>query len=333
KPNGVQVTHRNVANILLTAPGDLGMRPGLRVAQLLNIGFDMAAWEILGCLCNGATLSIRGANLTETAAKADVIIATPSILGAIDVERCQGARTVAVAGEPCPRPLADRWGRFCTFYNCCGPTETTIVNTMQHYQPRAARLSIGRPTPNNTVYILDEDMKPVSIGSVGTMWAGGDCVTRGYIDNPKLNDQRYRPDPFLGGGRMMFNTRDLGRWTENGELEHHGRVDDQVKIRGFRVELDSVSTVLETVESCDKAATLKFDDRHLVSFVSPGDVDIDAAYRAITAALPYYCKPLMILALDQLPRTSRGKVDKPWLMEFAMARQRSDAADHQEAAE
>ena len=247
KPNGVQVTHRNVANILLSSPGDLGIGPGLHVAQLLNIGFDMAAWEILGCLCNGGTLLIRGHDMTETASRADVIIATPSILGAIDAERCRNAKTVAVAGEPCPRPLADKWASFATFYNCCGPTETTIVNTMQRHDPQGARLTIGSPTPNNTVYILDEQMQPVDIGEVGVMWAGGDCVTVGYIGNDALTRERYRPDPFLGEDCLMFNTRDLGRWTPDGELEHLGRVDDQVKIRGFRIELDSVSTVLETV--------------------------------------------------------------------------------------
>ncbi|MGI9487399.1 MAG: amino acid adenylation domain-containing protein [Geminicoccaceae bacterium] len=319
KPNGVQVTHRNVANILLTSPGDLGVRPGLRVAQLLNIGFDMAAWEIFGCLCNGGTLLIRGDDMTDTASRADVIIATPSILGAIDANHCRNVKSVAVAGEPCPRPLADKWAAFSTFYNCCGPTETTIVNTMQRHDPQAERLTIGRPIPNNTVYILDENLKPAPIGEVGLMWAGGDCVTAGYVGNDALTRERYQPDPFLGKGRMMFNTRDLGRWTPNGELEHLGRIDDQVKVRGFRVELDSVSTILETVDGCEKAVTLKYDDRHLVAFVSPGEVDIDQAFQAIETALPYYCKPLMIIGMDDWPRTSRGKVDRRRLMGLAIA--------------
>lgn len=60
KPNGVTVTHRNVCNLLLTEPGGLGIRPGWRVSQILNIGFDMAVWEILGCLSHGGTLVIRG---------------------------------------------------------------------------------------------------------------------------------------------------------------------------------------------------------------------------------------------------------------------------------
>ena len=43
----------------------------------------------------------------------------------------------------------------------------------------------------------------------------------------------------------MFNTGDLGRWREDGTLEHLGRVDDQVKVKGFRVELDGVSAAME----------------------------------------------------------------------------------------
>ena len=235
KPNGVQVTHSNVCNILLTRPGNLGVRPGIKVAQILSIAFDMAAWEILGCLGNGGTLVIRGKDFMETVRQVDVVISTPSVLGTLDADQCHNVNVVAVAGEPCPRPLADKWAQFSAFYNSCGPTETTIVNTIQRYTPWSERLTIGKPSPNNTVYILDENMKPCAIGDVGEMWAGGDCVSAGYLDNDLLNQERYAPDPFLGNGRMMFRTRDLGRWTANGELEHLGRTDDQVKIRGFRV--------------------------------------------------------------------------------------------------
>ena len=320
-PNGVQVTHGNVCNILLTEPGDLGMRPGLRVGQILSISFDMAAWEILGCLSHGATLVIRGKDFAPVVESVDVIIATPTILGSFDADRCTQVKSVAVAGEPCPRPLADKWSSFSTFYNSCGPTETTIINTAQHYHAGLERLTIGKPTPNNTVYVLDENRQPLPIGEVGEMWAGGDAVTAGYLNNPDLTDERYADDPFLGGGRKMFRTRDLGRWTEDGELEHYGRTDDQVKVRGFRVELDSVSRAMESVDGCKKATTLKFDNRNLVAFVSPADVDLCKAREAIDEQLPYYCQPLFILPMDQFPMTSRGKVDKRLLMTIAMEHQ------------
>lgn len=326
-PNGVQVTHGNVCNILLTAPGNLGMRPGLKVAQILSIAFDMAAWETLGCLANGATLIIRGKDIARAVQQADIVIATPSVLGTIDADRCRKVKVVAVAGEPCPRPLAEKWASFCIFYNACGPTETTIVNTMQRFHPYSERLTIGKPTPNNTVYVLDEKMKPCAIGEAGEMWAGGDCVSAGYLNNPELSKERYAPDPFLGNGRMMFRTRDLGRWTPDGELEHLGRTDDQVKIRGFRVELDSVSAVLESTPGCAQAVTLKLDSRNLVAFMRPATVDVDTARASVVAALPYYCTPAMIIPMDEFPMTSRGKVDKRMLLHLVADQPEAEPQD------
>ncbi|MFF4584075.1 amino acid adenylation domain-containing protein [Streptomyces sp. NPDC001388] len=320
RPNGVKVTHRNVANILLTQPGALGIRPGDRVAQLLNIAFDMAAWEILGCLAHGATLVLRGKDIAAAARTATVLIATPTVLSGIDPAACPGVRAVAVAGEPCPRPLADRWARRAAFFNGCGPTETTIVNTMSRHDPADPLLTIGRPTPNNTVYVLDADRRPLPIGEAGEMWAGGAGVSAGYLANEPLNAERYAPDPFLGGGHRMFRTRDLGRWTPDGRLEHLGRTDDQVKVRGFRVELDSVSSVLERLPGCARAVTLQRDARSLVSFVCPADVDPDAARRAVAEALPYYCVPENVMPLTSLPETDRGKIDKQALLRLAHER-------------
>lgn len=320
-PNGVQVGHKNVCNIIHTNPGNLGVVPGQTVSQILNISFDMCAWEIFVALSHGARLFIRDKNISEAIANSDVVIATPSILATINPSKNSHVKVVAVAGEPCPKPLADSWSRFSDFYNCCGPTETTIVNTMGLYKQNNDKITIGKPTPNNTVYILDEDLNPLSFGEVGEMWAGGDCVTLGYINNEKLNRDRYRPDPFLGNGKLMFRTRDLGRWTDTGELEHFGRIDDQVKIKGFRVELDSISSVLERMAGSYQAITLKLDNQNLVSFVTPKTVCITEAKKAIEEILPYYCVPNLIIPMDELPKTKRGKVDKKLLTAMAVKKQ------------
>lgn len=313
-PNGVEVTHGNVCNLLLTQPGDLGIRPGQRVGQILAIGFDMAAWEILGCLTHGGTLVVRGSDIAACAATVHVLIATPSILARLRPEECPDIECVALAGEPCPQPLAERWARACRLWIGCGPTEVTIVNTLGEYRCGSGEVDIGAPTPNNTVYVLDDAMRPCAVGETGEMWAGGDCVSRGYIGNPRLSGERYRPDPFLGGDRLMFRTRDLGRWTADGRLVHLGRVDDQVKVRGFRVELDAVSTVLEGTPGCLRATTLKVSGTELLSFVTPATVDVDAARRRVEERLPYYCVPARVIALGELPITARGKIDKRALL-------------------
>lgn len=122
-------------------------------------------------------------------------------------------------------------------------------------------LSIGGPTPNNNVYVLDDSMKPVPIGQPGIMWAGGAGITCGYVNLPDKTAERYKLDIFANDGYVaqfviptlhsliessstfMFNTGDLGRWRADGTLEHLGRIDDQVKVK-VRIHISFISHVL-----------------------------------------------------------------------------------------
>jgi len=61
-------------------------------------------------------------------------------------------------------------------------------------------VNIGKPTPNNNVYVLDENMQPVPIGEPGVMWAGGGGISRGYINLPEKTSERYKADPFVSDG-------------------------------------------------------------------------------------------------------------------------------------
>ena len=85
-----------------------------------------------------------------------------------------------------------------------GPREqVTIVNTVRLHTP-GEFLSIGAPVPNTNVYVLDDDMNPCSIGQPGVMWAGGACVSKGYLNMPDNTAERYRPDPFVNDGCAPF---------------------------------------------------------------------------------------------------------------------------------
>jgi non-ribosomal peptide synthetase component F len=163
------------------------------------------------------------------------VIATPSILGRYKKSEYPNITTIVVGGEPCPQRLADDWSANCKFYNICGPTEITILNTAHLHQANIP-LTIGKPIPNTNVYILDEKEAPLAIGEVGVMWVGGLGVSRGYLNRRELTSQRFKLDKFTKNGTKMFNTGDLVRWRQDGSLEHHGRIDDQVK---FKVSLPS----------------------------------------------------------------------------------------------
>ncbi|KAG8734036.1 hypothetical protein FRC11_013092 [Ceratobasidium sp. 423] len=318
KPKGVDVMHRSVVNLLLTDPGRVGMRPGRRVAQLLNVAFDMAQWECLGSVVNGCTLCIRGSDWKAVMSSVDIVIATPSVMQLYDPLDYPNIKYVATAGEPCPKPLADRLAAAgVAYYNSCGPTEVTIVNTMTPLPHTLGdEMNIGKPLPNNTVYVLDEDMKPLPIGAPGIMWGGGACAARGYIGLPELTAKKFKRDPFLNDGSLMFNTGDLGKWREDGSLIHLGRADDQVKIKGFRVELDGVTASLESADGVTTACALLI-GKELVGFVYPESADIEKVKEACAKVQPYYARPSRYVKLETVPKTANGKIDKRVLRAMA----------------
>ncbi|CAH0017627.1 unnamed protein product [Clonostachys rhizophaga] len=308
KPKGVDVTHRNVANLVCQAPGNLSIRPGIIVGSTLNISFDMAAWEIFACLCNGGTLVMRGPQWEPTLRQINVLICTPTILSRYHPEAYPQIKVVATAGEPSSQQLADLWAAHTTYWNCCGPTETTIVNTMSKHVV-GEPLSIGKPTPNNTVYILDSQLRRVDIGSAGSMWAGGDGVSRGYVGLESKTRENYITDVYSKDGSKMYKTGDLGYWRPDGNIEILGRADDQVKVKGFRVELDGISATLASFPGVIRATVLIIDGE-IHGFVSPAHHNIPDVLSHTKKSQPYYAVPQKIHALAQLPLTANGKIDK-----------------------
>jgi len=318
-PKGVDVTHQNVVNLVCQSPGDLGITRGTRVGSVLNIGFDMAAWEILGCLSNAGTLVLRGSDWKAVVSQIDTFICTPSILRLYEPSQYPNIKTVATAGEPSSQELADKWSTNGVYFNCCGPTETTIVNTMHRHRV-GADLTIGRPTPNNSVYILSEDGRPVAVGETGLMWAGGHGISRGYIDLPDKTAEKYRRDPFANDGSMMYNTGDLGRWRADGTIEPLGRIDDQIKIKGFRVELDGVTASLIASPTVDKAVAV-FLAGEIHAFVTPADADAARIKAHMGKCQPYYAIPTQFHGMAALPLTANGKTDKKALGEYLVEKQ------------
>ncbi|CBF82492.1 hypothetical protein AN9129.2 [Aspergillus nidulans FGSC A4] len=235
----------------------------------------------------------------------DILICTPSILARYTPDDFPNIKRVATA---------DRWAASATFYNCCGPTETTIINTM-HEHTTGMQLTIGKPTPNNNVYILDGNKRPCRIGEVGTIWAGGLGVSRGYIGKPEKTTERYHYDVFVDDGRsVMYNTGDLARWFPNGSLETLGRNDDQVKAKGFRVELDGVSACLASSPNVHQATALLVNGE-LTGFLTPRNCAIQALHQSLKAKLPYYAIPTRWQTMDEFPLTPNGKVDKRSLIQ------------------
>ncbi|KAJ4312153.1 hypothetical protein N0V94_007591 [Neodidymelliopsis sp. IMI 364377] len=314
-PKGVDVKHGTMANALLQEPGRLGITVGSNVAQVLSISFAMGAWEMLGSLINGGTLYLRGSDWNATLEQIDVLICTPSILAKYEQQRYPHIKTVVVAGEACPQALADDWALDRCFYNLLGSTETFLFSAHKH--TIGEPLSIGRPLPNTTCYILDDAGEPVPVGQRGTLWVGGAGVAKGYINLPLTTAEKFQPDKFANNGTTMYNFGNIVCWRADGSLDSFGRMDDQVKIKGFRVELDGVTAIIEQFTGITQATSLVIDGILHAFYTSATSIDEQELDAFVRKHLPYYSVPERWIRVEAVPLNSNGKVDKAQLKVLA----------------
>jgi len=323
RPKGVQIEHRNTAAVLRWLHDHLSDDERRSVLASTSVCFDVSVAEIFGTLCWGGTLvlvenALSLANLGEPVATVAMVpSAAAELLRMGAIPAC--VRTLALGGEPLRNELAQRLfalGHVDRVLNLYGPTEDTTYSTCKDVERgRVAAMSVGRAVSGTSARVLDAAHRPVPHGEVGEVWMAGEGVTRGYLADPRMTAERYRPDPLGTPGARMYRTGDLGRVLPDGDLECLGRMDHQVKVRGFRVEPGEIETVLMAHPAVREAAVTAWDDRgekRLAAYVvAEGEAPPPAELREhVRARLPEYMVPDAMTFLPELPHTPNGKVDR-----------------------
>ncbi|WP_435195374.1 amino acid adenylation domain-containing protein, partial [Streptomyces sp. NRRL F-5630] len=331
-PKGVVVPHSGAVNLL--AFRWPGLTAESRLLQFASIGFDVATWEIMTAFAAGARLVVApaarllpGAGLEDLVARHTVthLQLPPTVLGmATDDHRLASVRTLLVAGEALGQSLVDRWGAGRWFGNAYGPTETSVIAAADGPLRPGSAPTIGRALPGVRLYVLDARLRPVPDGVDGDLYVAGAGVARGYVGLPGLSAERFVADPYGAAGSRMYRTGDTVRRTSDGRLLYVGRTDDQVKIRGFRIEPGEIETRLTEHESVAYAAVVARDDipgaqgdKRLIAYVvprEPGDpraAGLPAVLRDhLAARLPAHLVPSAFVALEGLPLSVNGKLDR-----------------------
>src|SRR6185369_15673404 len=196
-----------------------------------------------------------------------------------------------------------------------GPTEASIMcaNTLAPTDRPLEHPLVGRPLRNVQIRLYDKNRQLVPIGVTGELYIGGAGVTRGYLRREALTKEKY----VVIEGERFYRTGDLGRWNGAGQIEFLGRTDEQVKVRGYRIEPGEVEAVLrqhpEVRETVVVAHADGTGEKQLVAYVvghQNKQPSVDDLRQFLQKQLPDYMVPAAFVAMEELPLTTTGKVDR-----------------------
>ncbi|MEY4941343.1 MAG: hypothetical protein RIQ93_3078, partial [Verrucomicrobiota bacterium] len=275
EPKGVAVSHGALWQHNCAIADLFALTAADRVLQFCALSFDVMIEEVFPTWLRGATVVLRaedaarslGSFCRQLTADRVTVLNLPTafwheLVDALGgVEMPPSVRLVAIGGEQAALGRLRRWQEHIApgvrLLNAYGPTEATITTTVFEASSFTGEtvtggIPIGRPLAGTRAYVLDAYDNPTPIGVWGELYLGGCSVAVGYWQRPKLNAERFRPDPFTGA--RMYRTGDVVRWLSNGALEFRGRADEQVKLRGFRIELGEIENALRAVSGVRDAA-------------------------------------------------------------------------------
>jgi amino acid adenylation domain-containing protein/non-ribosomal peptide synthase protein (TIGR01720 family) len=322
RPKGVLLEHAGLVNLAVAQPQGYGVGVGTRVLQFSSISFDAATWDWVRALTYGASLHICSEHVQLSGERlGDYLIEQrihhalipPAVLAHLDASRDYALRSLIVGGDACDAHLAWRWAAKCALFNAYGPTECTVVAS-QSVVSASRPLTIGAPLPNVELHVLDEHGDGLPVGVPGELHIASVGLARGYLNQPGLTEERFVQGTGALAGRRLYRSGDRVRRLASGELEFLGRIDHQVKLRGFRIELGEIESQLMRQPGVSEAVVLALgdgDDKRLVAYiVGAGGDDVVALRRSLEAQLPHYMVPAAFVALDVLPLTANGKIDR-----------------------
>lgn len=339
-PKGVVIPARGVHNLLRAFQRRAPLEPGARYSWWTSPGFDVSVYEMWSALCAGGTLlPVPDSRRRDIDATLDYLAAhrvnsaylPPQFLSALRDRALRGGRVpplrrLLTGVEPVPVGVLAQL-RSCmpgiVVINGYGPTEATVCATLYTVPGQCAdpaqRTPIGAVIEGNRGFLLDDRLTPVEPGQPGELFLAGRGLALGYLHDRQRTAERFLPA--VDGDGLMYRTGDIVVADHAGTLTFLGRADDQLKVDGVRIEPAETEAALRRLPQIADVAVLARPTGPdgpsvLTAFVvlsetvdADGDLWTEIKER-LAEELPQQAVPRRFFALERIPMTSDGKLDR-----------------------
>ncbi|MGL5940629.1 MAG: non-ribosomal peptide synthetase [Waterburya sp.] len=343
KPKGVMLTHGNLSHYAHSLQLAFDITPKDIYLHRGSIALIVSARQLLMPLAQGASVLIVTAQETRNPlqllqlikdSRVTIVDHVPSFwrnfAGILEQQTKDyrqdlldnQVRLVAAGGEQVTPEIYQCWRE--TFKpevqlaNIYGQTEGTGVVTVykipEQIDCHDKSLPVGRPISNMRVYLLDQDLQPVSVGVAAEIHISGKGVAKGYLNRPELTAKRFVANPYMPGERL-YKTGDLGRYLADGSIQFLGRIDRQVNIQGLRIELGEIEAVLSQSPLVQETAIVVRENKlgeTLAAYIVPSkskQPTVEQLRNYLQEKLPFYMIPGSFIFMETFPLTTSGKID------------------------
>ena len=175
--------------------------------------------------------------------------------------------------------------------------------------------SVGKAIPGTEVFLLNPEGEPVPPNERGILYIRGPHVMLGYWHKDDLTKEMLKPG-FLPGERILCSN-DWFKMDEEGFLYFLGRNDDIIKTRGEKVSPVEIENVIYKIPGIKEVAVIGFPDEiigeSITAFVttySNYQLKEKDVQKECMSKLENFMVPQRIIFLDEMPKSSNGKIDK-----------------------
>ncbi len=342
-PRGIVGTHRPLAHFVAWQRGAFGLAADDRFSLLSGLAHDPLLRDVFTPLSLGASIHVPDpedvgtpGRLSAWMAREGVTAAhlTPAmgrVLAAPPAAAVPSLRLALWGGEAVTRADVARLAalapaaRSAVFYGATETPQAVGFHPVEDAPGGTASevLPVGRGIDGVQLLVLTPAGEPAGIGEVGEICVRTPYLARGYLGDAEATRERFVTNPATGDpADRVYRTGDRGRHRPDGAVDFLGRMDAQVQVRGFRVEPGEVEAALAGHPGVREAVVVAREDApgevRLAAYVVPaGEAAPDAAaLRAhLRDLLPEYMVPAAFVALERIPLTPNGKLDRRALPE------------------
>lgn len=329
KPKGVMINNENLLDYFNGLFSATCIDKLETYAMFSTLAADLGYTILYTALLTGSTLHLFAKDHLMDAEwmhdyfainKIDCFKITPSHWQGLSYERSLVPQKMIIfGGEELSAKIIEQIGTHAEYlkvFNHYGPTETTIGKLIHPVNFRKAywKVPIGRPFSKSSVYILDVNFRLCPIGVVGEIYIGGLGLSKGYLNQTKLTDEKFILNPYRSKS-LLYRTGDMALRNNDNEIIYLGRKDEQVKIRGHRIELYEIKQVIEDYSEVKDVyvgtevegdATIK-----IVSYVVTSENFNKNHFRIyLKSYLTEVMMPSNIVQVSCIPINDNGKVDR-----------------------